>query len=83
MGMANVAWPRPSRELVKAGEVEMQRRLGAVVRERDSTLSRAQEMSDKLLDVEKERDSLQVTYYCVCVCSLAEGGKLDSKSPSV
>jgi CAP-Gly domain-containing linker protein 1 len=44
---------------VKAGEVEMQRRLDAVVRERDSTLTRAQEMSDKLLDVEKERDSLQ------------------------
>ena len=49
----------------------MQRRLDAVVRERDSTLTRAQEMSDKLLDVEKERDSLQVCCEClrVCICS--------------
>ena len=51
--------PPPS-ELVKAGDTELQSRLEAVIRERDSTLSRAQEMSDKLLDVEKERDSLQV-----------------------
>ena len=58
----------PPRELVKAGEVEMQRRLDAVVRERDSTLTRAQEMSDKLLDVEKERNSLQVCCECLRVC---------------
>ena len=49
--------------------MEMQRRLDAVVRERNSTLTRAQEMSDKLLDVEKERDSLQVCEcLCVCIC---------------
>ena len=61
--------------------MEMQRRLDAVVRERDSTLTRAQEMSDKLLDVEKERDSLQVCCECLCVCvcicsSVLRGGSL-------
>ena len=49
----------PPRELAKAGEMEVQGRLDEVVRERDSTLSRAQEMSDRLMDVERERDSLQ------------------------
>ena len=61
LGVASVDLSPPPSELVKAGEVELQSRLAEVVRERDSTLSRAQDMSDKLLDVEKERNSLQVS----------------------
>lgn len=37
--------------------------------ERDSTLSRAQEMADKLVDLEKERDALQVCSSHHVLCS--------------
>ena len=59
-------------ELAKAGGTELQSRLEQVAGERDSTLTRAQEMADKLVEAEKERDSLQVcvcaAYYQQCCC---------------
>ena len=39
--------------------MELQGRVEEMAHERDLTLSRAQEMSDRLVDVERERDSLQ------------------------
>lgn len=39
--------------------------------ERDSTLSRAQEMADKLLDLEKERDTLQVCDMVAVSCDVS------------
>ena len=45
---------------MKAGETELQARMEKMAAERDSTLSKAQELSDRVSDLERERDGLQV-----------------------
>ena len=64
-----------SRELARAGESEVRRKLEEMAGERDATLTRAQQMSDQLVGVEKERDSLQVStaQHIVNVMTLCTG----------
>ena len=62
-------------ELAKAGRTELQTRVEHMARERDATLTQAQEMSDRLVEVEQEKNNLQVcvgpVQYCgVCVYAM-------------
>ena len=58
-------------ELAKAGRTELQTRVEQTARERDATLTRAQEMSDRLVEVKQEKHNLQVH---VCVGAVLGGG---------
>ena len=61
-------------ELAKAGRTELQTRVEQTARERDATLTRAQEMSDRLVEVKQEKHNLQVCVGPGSTAGLRGGG---------